>query len=1063
MRPEYSAEYPLGLNYSKFNPEIELYLSWEELVETTRTNIFTAPDGSKYQISPNKDDKPLFTYKGDYGNRRAKDNLKERSPYVGIDIDVDESASGVSKKNLTDEQRLKAADDLELIISLLTDHKNNFFFCKRSSSGCGLHIFIKLQDAPEDKIDRYEKNIFLKVQEVLDDPEIQKLLKYRYKVDMAMLSGSQALHINHDPSVIFNPEKTTPAKFYPLKTEYGEGKVGEPGKVFIPREGTDYDRRMFLRFAKFIAINKIRMEYTQIMRLALIYFQLWPEGSEEHFFEIFTKLNAERARVKSERNGRFVKNHYYNVRKNTAKEVNGKRITVASLYYIMNLHKYVYTPELDLNFVGYLSSVEDKLFDAFEKSDNILLEAPTGSGKTYTMFKHLKKLAILFPHKNFVVCTPFTGMADQFAAENSDAQFKIKVHHGTKKNKLSGFTQLPGFEENPDDFSKRDEKIHCIFTKDADGFLQNSDEVLTKSNRPKRVIYSNTLTKLKKKSKKAVIKTPEPLFTPPPPLQVYHNIWCTTYDSAPQIKNIHTLIIDEAHDLVKQIGFRQAALKELSNVPCQKRICITATPDALLPEVEDFYHISCIKTDAVKPELKIIKVKGAVTDALKINIREAPSSLSFYNNKPHCQQIQSDLLREGVEVSLYNRDTKEEPHQKALQKESLLTANALATTYLLEGFNVNSEVQRINICNDYDIDNIRQGAARPRKCIPVIHLLLKETKYEPGKSWRFNRAYEFVKEYARLEVLAEKLNEISCNVTGDENINLFTAFEGDTGLIYRSPDKSSYMLGHERFPYVVDVEKLKANINERYMHWLYHKQDKIWLKKLSKYFNVTESIILENNLKDPKRKQEDFEVFRNAGDELIYKFVAYEKFSRKNKDLKYDEEMRSFAKENKNLQFKTDWKRWTERYLKMCEYGVVDFDIIKSGINFSRWQKQADFAVSSTEGGKTAREIYVANPNKAAVDFLLKVDLNAINYTSELLFRHLNIHLRDLKLPSFKSQKSFFNSIKLALKLKTKQVRNTGTRYITEITDIRPLLTYMTVEKRRELKVKLSGEDYSNL
>lgn len=1052
MRTEYSHDYPLGFNENKYSPEITRYLSWQELFEITRTNIFTDKDGKKYQLPESKDDKPLITYKGNYGIRRLKENLTERSPYVAIDIDIDEAVSSLNKKKLSNDDRQKAADDLEMITSILTDGKKNFFFCKRTSSGCGLHIILKIVGVQDGKMDLYEKNIFLKIQESLDSPEIKHILSFRYKVDMAMLSDSQALHINHDPHAIFNPDKSIQATLYQLKTEYGEGLVGQNETVFPIRLPNDVDRRMFLQFEKYCTANKIRIDYPCLRNLSIIFLILWPEGTCEDFFEKCKGFNEERSKNGTE-NKRFMLNLYKNLKRNTSREYKCKKISLGSLYYIMGNYNYQYLPEQEIHFTGYLESVEARLFEAFKKHDKILLEAPTGSGKTLTMFKYLKKLASENPTKNFVIALPYTGMAEQFASENSDSQFRIKVLHGTKNGTFPGYIQLSDSDEN---VVKKNENVHEIFFVNDAGFIENSKQAFEKTNPEFRKRNRKSLKKTKKKLRKNEEIKPIALFEPQ---LKYHNLWCTTYDSACRIRNIHTLIIDEAHDTVKQIEFRQEALRSLDTLSCKKRIFITATPDALIPDAEDFYHLKCIKDDTVKPLLSIQKVKGTITAALMVNIRETHSSLSFFNDKKLCGHAQDILKNEGVNVNLYNSDTKKEPHQVLLQEEGIMSGHGLATSYLLEGFNVlNPDIERINICSEYDIDSIRQGAARSRKCQPEIRLIQKDTLNTIDLSQKFNRAYEYAKKLSKLQALADELNGLLLSDRISEaNANRFKAFEEDLKYIYKS-DVSEPQFPRpdflKKFPqrFIVDEPALKFEINNRYVYWLSHCRNDLWLKKLSEHFTLGSTTFLQNEATDPKKIGLNFEIFKEADKELVAKFHHHNTQKKSNKKSTYDQQMSDFSETHNKIQFTKGWETWTTRYLKMVEYGAeINFEIIKSGKAYSYWQRQADMAISITEGGSTAKETKIAYQNKTAVEYLLNVNVINRNLTSTELFSMMNLHLQEKGLPIIKNQKSFFASVKSVLKIKRKQVRGTGIRYIKSIADISsdsPFKTEQIVNER---------------
>ncbi len=82
---------------------------------------------------------------------------------------------------------------------------------------------------------------------------------------------------------------------------------------------------------------------------------------------------------------------------------------------------------------------------------------------------------------------------------------------------------------------------------------------------------------------------------------------------------------------------------------------------------------------------------------------------------------------------------------------------------------------------------------------------------------------------------------------------------------------------------------VKADIAERFKHWLYHKQRPTWLMILKKHFNVHEKIIVtKNEEKDSKHIPKPFEAFKNAGHEIIMTFHNYRK---RNKDKRYKKDV----------------------------------------------------------------------------------------------------------------------------------------------------------------------------
>ncbi len=774
MNTSYTPVCPLGFNEDRKNPHIPFYFSWDELATFTRTGIIANSEGKTFYIPDEKSEKPLFTYKGNFGTRRSNANFTgERSPYVAVDIDIDEKASGVQKYALTDEQKVKAAADINTLLDELSEQKRDFFFCKRTSSGCGLHIIINLVDVPEGKFDLYEKEIFSVFAHKLK--EIEPLLKYRYSVDSAMLTKSQGLHINKDPHVIYTPGRITSASMYKLTPEYGEDGMDTEQKIYPTRLPHEIDRRMFARFERFCAKDRIRLRQPDLFRLSLIFFQLWPDATLHDFIDKCAGFNEVRARDKHEAKAHFFLNSYKNFKQAVDKPYAGKKITPDSLYYIMNQFGYQYHSDMELHFTGFLSSVKDSVYEVFEKNDFVLLEAPTGGGKTNLMFGYLKQMARSHPDKNFVLALPYIGMAEQFSNENSDEEFEIKLLTGDRVENISTMVEAPMVK--PIDITN----IQPVFELEQ----QPGNEGIVM--RPKGIKEPRNRKKKKAKAKKlGENKTCEidshSIFDLPQPIVKHNNLWCTTYDSAAGIKNIHTLVIDEAHDIVKQYEFRPDAIDKLESIRCKKKILITATPDILLPETENCFYLRCIKDDARKPNLSIEKVVGSLLPATKNNIVGKDSTLTFWNDKQKGETLSEALLTDGILAELYNSDTRKKPHQKELKMVGKLRPHAIATSYIGEGINVlNESMDRINITDDYDVDNIRQVSARPRKANPEIHVILQETEYNPGGSWWFSRVHMYIQEVNRLMNIAAKLTEINktlrFNIRAGENI--YAGFQDD--------------------------------------------------------------------------------------------------------------------------------------------------------------------------------------------------------------------------------------------------------------------------------------------
>ena len=1056
MNTSYTPACPLGFNEDRKNPHIPFYFSWDELAMFTSTGIITNSEGKTFYIPDEKSEKPLFTYKGNFGTRRSNTNFTgERSPYVAVDIDIDEKASAVHKYALTDEQKVKAAADINTLLNELSGGKRDFFFCKRTSSGCGLHIIINLVDVPEGKFDLYEKEIFSVFAHKLK--EIKPLLNYHYSVDAAMLTKSQGLHVNKDPHVIYTPARSTSASMYNLTPEYGEEGKDTDQKIYPTRLPHEIDRRMFARFEQFCSKEHVRLRQPDLFRLSLIFFQLWPDAALHDLIEKCAGFNEERAKDKHESNADFFRNGYKNFKNALGKTYAGKKITPDSLYYIMHQFGYTYHSDMELHFTGYLSSIKESVYEVFKKNDYVLLEAPTGGGKTNLMFGYLKQMARLHPDKNFVLALPYIGMAEQFRNENSDEEFEIKLLTGDRVEHISTLVEVPVVK--PISVTN----IPPVFELEkpgVEGIVMRPKGTKMPKNRKKKKVKAKKLGE-----KKTLEIDSHSIFDLPLPIVKHNNLWCTTYDSAASIKNIHTLVIDEAHDIVKQYEFRPDAIDKLESIRCKKKILITATPDILLPETENCFYLRCLKDDARKPSLSIEKVIGSLLPATKKNIVGKDSTLTFWNDKQKGEALSAALLTDGLLAELYNSDTRKKPHQKVLKMMGKLRPHAIATSYIGEGINVlNKSMDCINVVDDYDVDNIRQVSARPRQAHPEIRVILQETEYNPGGSWWFSRVHMCIQEVNRLMNIAAKLTEINKTLrytirAGD---NLYAGFQDDEPFL-------RWNKWHEIFE--VNINMVKADVAERYKHWLYHKQRPTWLLFMKKHFEVHENIIVtKNEEKDGKHIPKSFETFMKAGHDMIMIFHNYRK---RNKDKRYKKEvyspeMQKWSKENNHIETSADWQRWTGRYIKMLEYGAVDYETIESGQAFGYWQRKADMYVSVSEpilnDNDSAKEVRIADSNKAVVDYLLSLDFKSDRITKPKLFEMVELHVRRLGLkPIRKKMRTYFAALKSVAEIKTTRNKITGERYVRMVIDRRGTGKLSTGKVERAAKNAVDDPKYAGL
>ena len=1022
MDNKFSAENPLGFAVCISDRRIIRYLSWREVYELVSSGkCFTATDGITYAfplIGKPKEELPLISCKGDFKKYQSNANFTgERSPYIILDFDLDEKASGIVKEKATDAQKLLIDADFEMILQRLTDGKMKFFFLKRSHSGCGRHLVIKLDGAEPGKMALYEDALMSAAQGRID---AMTDLSYNYKVDTMLKVLSQGLHLNHDPDAIYNPDYSTPASLIELP-DYHADYSGTTNQT-PQRAANNIDRDLFARLGAFCGRKKIRLSYGDIFRIGLIWHCIYTKGTCDEFVTAMLGYNEARSRERGN-SEKFLRQLYTDLKKSNA-SYKGKRVTIDSLYYYLEQLEYDPCDQV-LHFNGYLQSVRRELYDAFNGHPVILFKAQTGAGKSREMFFYIKALARLNPHRQYVFALPYKTMVEQFALENSDDEFAIQVLHGDVNSLPCFIKQEPARPNLKPVQVLPDDVVPEMVITDTPSLIECVER---EEERSRRLMKSRALMRGRKKKGKVVPATVQrPLFDDPKPK--LNNIWCATYDSARQVKHLHVLVVDECHDMIKQYGFRPDAVNALDGINAEKIIYATATPDWLMPEIFGAYFIDCVKDDKPKPDLIVEQVTGGALDSLKQKIRGSRSSLSFLNNKRHCKQLQEELGEDGIDLSVYTSDERRGGHFTVLYEKRVIATHSIATCILWEALNIeNLDIEIINIVNECDIDNIVQASARPRKCLPRINLIYSNPFWERNKKITPKlKIYQAKMSY--YQGIADRLNRlIDEGKAIDVDANKFSDLDSDYSYIIFDNRSKSYR---------ADEFKVKYLVNVMYADLLYNQSYDNWLKKLRLHFNVTE-VQTKNDTVDPDTGL-DFQLFKNAGDDVIMAFHQFEKSKKGNRNLRMPKELLEWSEKNNAIQWQHDFKRWTQRYVFMKGAGNVDWDTIKSDVKYSYWKRRHDFTQSIIQGASSAKDVAVKNRSEAIVNFIAKQDTSNAALNSDALFAKLNERLTASGYKPEQNQKLFFNKISSVLGIKIKQKKD-GTRYIAEIVDKRPEL-----------------------
>lgn len=1021
------------------------------IVKTGEINVSY---GDAAKLPDKKERLPLVTIKGNYRQHRSGGSLVERSPFICVDVDI--ATSGVDKTNLTPEQREKINSDLPILIDTIMQWKHKPFFLKHSFSHCGLHLIFKVNNAVESinymadraTMRKYEGEIFFQISELIGS--IQSKLHFKYIVDSRMSSDSQPLFLNHDPNAIYNPANTIDASEINIIPEYVGAEYKEeeiPEKSLTDsinyRDANPVDASYLMQFNSYCDKKNIKLSYDDIMYMTIIFFTIWEEGTFEHFTKYFNGMVKVWSKQHQENISVVLKRLYNGISK-SCKTYKGNRVTLRTLYYILKKYSYEYTPDVTIHFSGYLSIIVDKLYEYFSTEDKILLQAPTGGGKSKLLMKYLMLQAKLNPTKNYVLALPYTSMVQQFTDDyKNDEEFDIQTLYYKK--------------------SYRSRNQHTAI---GDIILekyisQNHSPSKHKKNR-KQEMKKKNLEKMQKNHKGSIFNLMADDFIDKRAKR--KNLFFTTYDSVEKIKNIALLVIDEAHNLTKALGYRRHAINNLLSKKCDKVVYTTATPDCMMPEIGGFFHINCIKDDKEKTPLYVEMVQGDPLKALMDNIKLYPNSISFLNDKKKCNEVKTLLEKDDVHVTLYNRDTKESKAQRQFQSSGNIQMPAIATAFLGEGVNVLNHVEWIFLVDIIDIDDIIQSSNRPRNNIPSVKLFIKKTKYDPISSF-YSKMDNFLNKLSYYQKVASELQEIA-----DANPNFrhsVSNLDPDNDMIYYQ-DKTDeeieklysetpfipsvigkmYIVEHTRETYVsnspkgymVDIAQLKFKVNSHYKYWLYHKRRDVWKKMLSANFIVQNFTETENDVKINIAKT-PFEVFMNTSKSVILDFAHKESSGKIKLDEAKERKLIQISKELNHLPQTAVWKRWTERYIALDHFqypltGKLDYDLIKNGISYNIWERQLlvnslyDYGVFSPSGERILKRYTLI------INFLL-TNYSKGEFTRSEFFQLINDELKKNGMSKEKGDKILFSGLKSVLGIKIKQ-KSTGERVVAEVIDKRP-------------------------
>lgn len=353
-----------------------------------------------------------------------------------------------------------------------------------------------------------------------------------------------------------------------------------------------------------------------------------------------------------------------------------------------------------------LSEKSDDIELILNQEGLILLSAPTGSGKTFTIIQGFSKLSKQFKDRVFIILCPNRVQNEQ----NGKEYEKYNVH-----------VVIGGV--------KAEQHINII-----SGVYEKVDELI----------------------------------------QTYRD------------KDI-TLVVDEAHELIESISYRDKAISFIDSTyeKCFNTIHLTATPRKLKEfYTYDYqYNFDFKNIDNNLESLNIIPSKDldeTLFTLLKINKNNNKQSLVFMSGSKNDIKTMGDVLnKRGYNVGVITSDDKESPLYLEIVANSTIPVEydiVLSTKVLECGTNIkNTNIVPIEVVKDinyFNLDSTEQKFARLRSRNGQGYLIVKEPKES-----KYIRSFDEIKEDLMKISLAsikgiEALKETQLNISIDDYINI---------------------------------------------------------------------------------------------------------------------------------------------------------------------------------------------------------------------------------------------------------------------------------------------------
>lgn len=438
-----------------------------------------------------------------------------------------------------------------------------------------------------------------------------------------------------------------------------------------------------------------------------------------------------------------------------------------------------------------------------------------------------------------------------------------------------------------------------------------------------------------------------------------------------------TLIVDEAHELIESIDYREKALNNI-DVASQKAfntIHVTATPRKLLKyyKYNKIYNFVLKKRKNNLEKLKIIAatdVDVTLFKLLEINKQNNKKSLVFLSGSTDdLKSLKNNLDKKGYSVEKITREDKESDLYFNIIQNSLISSkyDIILSTKVIEcGTNINNTdivpIEIIKNENHFNPDSTEQKFARLRNKNQEGYFIFK--KQEEIKEIR---SYESIKENYKysLDILLSSLDQLKKIQNSIFNIDyaIDKALESDKNALAGSITE------------LINFEKVgntyKFEINEKkFINKVIREYDKQLLHNINKLKNELTGRIKSDCIE----VIDDFDV--NNKDTLKYE-LKEDKRNTKLKKAEQNKQAKSLILEmleNNNTTFK-EYLSSKDKYeiksiIKQCDINTYNNIIFleKEKTELSKFEKLYNLECDTTETLNCYKECNSA----ADVDRVLK-------------------------------------------------------------------------------------------